>query len=331
MRTAICSLLLLAVGNATDNPALRGPSLGLVFDPSSRSVRPVLGLPGAATIGEPLTIPFPLRSAAAAHRGGFVLAQDRTDGGVVEITVSASRKLSGVMAAPDQILFSPSAVTAGLYHQGRRVIEVLRGLPDHPALAASFDLTALPGMPSALAVSDDGLVLAACPTGPDSAAVYVLGKGGPPAPALSLRRAAAVAFLGVSHDALVADAVANLIYRVHDAGGATSIAVIAGVAEGILAPVALASSLDGKQVVVANAGGTSPVVLNLRDGTATSVSCTCQASGVEPMAGNAVFRLTAAWQPQVWLLDAEGPKPRALFVPSYRAPLRRLHRETGDQ
>ncbi len=34
--------------------ALNGPSLGLIFDPASVSIRPVLGIPGAASIGAPL-------------------------------------------------------------------------------------------------------------------------------------------------------------------------------------------------------------------------------------------------------------------------------------
>ncbi len=322
MKSAVCWLLLVGAANGwgrgapgagqETGSAVRGPWLGLVFDEAARSVRPVLGLPGAATLGAALKAPFALERAVAAHRAAFALGVDGRDGAVILITGAGARKLRGVAAAPGEIVFSPSASTAALYYGDRDVIEVVRGLPEHPEVAGSLDAAVLPGPLSALAVSDDGLVLAGCQAGPDSAVVYRFRLRRQSGAVLSGRRVAAIAFVGSSEDALVADAAAHLVYRLRNGGGA---AVIAGAAEGISAPVALGASVDGKRAAVANGGGGPVLVLDLQSGAATPVACACKVSEVEPMAGNAVFRLTDASQPRMWVLDADGGHPRVVFVP----------------
>lgn len=335
MKTALCVLLLLAassvqawekLGTAPDpsEPAdlatgLRGPVLGLAFDASLKSVRPVLGFPGAATLGAPLSVRFPLERVFPAHRGGFALAVDQTDGAVVQITAAGVRKPVGVTGAPDQVVFSPSTMTAALYRADRGVVEVVRHLPEAPMLAASLNLSALPGPVSALAVSDAGLVVAACRTGSDSETVFVFAPGRTMFSVLSVRRAAAIAFLGSSDDALVADAEANVVYRIHGAAGRAAITVLAGAAEGVSAPVALAASADGRRAVIANGGGAPVLLLDVETGGAKTISCACRITAAEPMAGNAVFRLTGPDQSPMWLLDADPPNPRVLFVPPPKA------------
>ena len=296
--------------------ALVGPSLGFVFDTTAKSVRPLLGLAGAAVQGAPLSVPFALDRAEAAQRGAFVLGIDRADSAVIEITAAGARKLSGIATAPDRVVFSPSASTAALYHRDRAVVEVVEGLPRRTALAASLNVAALPQSVSALAVSDDGLVLAASPTGPETFAVFAVGKHRSAVSILTVGRVAGMAFLGTSDDALVADGSANLIYRLRD--GAAPV-VIAGIGEGVSAPIALATSADGRRAVVANDGGAPLVLLDLVNRSASPASCPCRVATVEPMAGNAVFRVTDAAEPVIWILDADLPTPRFLFVPAAEA------------
>jgi hypothetical protein len=335
MKTALCVLSLLAVSGAwaskKEGPdpdprdredfatALHGPVLGLVFDAAARNVRPVLGFPGAATLGAPLAVPFAFENAFPAHRGGFALVVDQADGAVVQITATGVRKPAGVAAAPDKVVFSPSNVTAALYHADRGVVEVVRHLPAAPALTASLNLAALPGPLSALAVSDAGLVVAACRAAGDSDAVFVFAPGRAMFSVLSVRRIAGIAFLGSSADALVGDAAANVIYRIHGAAAGAAITVVAGAAEGVSVPVALAASADGKRAVIANSGPAPVLVLNLETGEAKTAACSCRIAAAEPMAGNAVFRLTGPDQSPMWLLDADPPNPRVMFVPPHKA------------
>ena len=296
--------------------ALAGPSLGFVFDPVSKSVRPLLGLASAAMRGAPLQVPFALDRAEAAQRGAFVLGIDQADSAVIAITTAGAQKLSGISAAPDTVVFSPSATAAALYHRDRAVVEILEGLPHRAALAASLNVAALPQSVTALAVSDDGLVLAASPTGPDAVVVYAVGRHRAAAPVLTVGRVAGMTFLGSSEDALVADGAANLVYRLRD--GAAPV-VIAGVGEGISTPIVLAASADGKRAMVANDGGAPLVLLDLVNRSASKASCPCRVSAAEPMAGNAVFRVTADSEPVMWILDADLPAPRFLFVPAAEA------------
>jgi hypothetical protein len=296
--------------------ALEGPSLGFAIDPASKMVRPLLGLAGAAVQGAPLNVPFALDRAEAAQRGAFVLGIDQADSAVIEITTAGAHKLSGITAAPDAVVFSPSASAAALYHRNRAVVEVLEGLPHRTAVAASLNLAVLPQSVSALAVSDDGLVLAASVTGPDTVTVYAVGRHRAAAPILTVGRVAGMTFLGSSDDAVVADGAANLVYRLRH--GVAPV-VIAGSGEGVSEPLALAASADGKRAVVANDGGAPLVLLDLVNRSASKASCPCRVSAAEPMAGNAVFRVTAESEPLLWILDADLPAPRFLFVPAAEA------------
>ena len=295
---------------------LTGPSLGFVFDSSAKTVRPLFGLAGAAWQGDPLNLPFALERAQVAQRGGFVLGIDPTDSSVVAITAAGAHQLTGICAAPDAIAFSPSASAAALYHRDRAVVEVVAGLPGRAVLLASLNVASLPLPVSALAVSDDGLVLAASSTGPDTVVLYEVGQHRAAAPVLTVGRAAGMTFLGASEQALAVDGAANLVYRLRY--GAAPV-VIAGVGEGVTAPIALAASADGKRALVANGGGAPLVLLDLANGSATRASCPCKVSTAEPMAGNAVFRVTAEGDPLLWILDADFAAPRFLFVPAAEA------------
>jgi hypothetical protein len=95
--------------------------------------------------------------------------------------------------------------------------------------------------------------------------------------------------------------------------------VIAGPGEGIREPAAVAVSADGKRAVVASGADAPAVVLDLESRSAAPVACGCKATEAEPMAGNAVFRLTADSEPVMWVLEAGGPHPRLLFVPAAKA------------
>jgi hypothetical protein len=315
MRTALSALLFLAVcpvwAADQNSTGMRGPWLGMLFDPASGSLRPLRGLPGAATVGPALALAAPLDRVRAAQRGGYALGLDRTGGAVVEVTAFGTRKLAGVAPAPDEIVFSPSGTRAALYYSAEGTVQVVAGFPSAPARGALLDFSTLPGALAALAVSDDGLVLAACFTGADSAAIYAASKMRPAAPVFTARSVSALAFVGASRDALVADSAANLVYRLRD----SSAAIVAGAGEGISRPVALASTEDGRRAVVANSGGAPLVVLDLEGGTSRTLACACHTALAEPLAGNAVFRLTATGASQLWLLDAERTEPRLFFVP----------------
>ena len=174
---------------------------GYVFDGARREVRPILGIPGASTIGEALDFGFAVAAAYVAPRqdAALVTAADGTvhlfqiqSGSAVELV------LNGFATAPERVVFSPSGTAAALYHSGS--IEILNGLTHSPIVTTGFELTTA-GVPKSMALSDDGaLLLLASGRSVELFASranlgVLAGTAGP----------AAVTFAPGTHDAAVAD------------------------------------------------------------------------------------------------------------------------------
>src|SRR5215831_9744405 len=73
MATTIRRILIVAAAGALwvqgQEPArLSGPVIGFVFDGSARALRPILGIPGASLVGNPLDVGFALESGFVAPR-----------------------------------------------------------------------------------------------------------------------------------------------------------------------------------------------------------------------------------------------------------------------
>ena len=121
-------VLLAAAGCAGENSQLSGPVSGYVFDGARREVRPILGIPGASTIGEALDFGFAVSAAYVAPRqdAALVTAADGTvhlfqiqSGSAVELV------LNGFATAPERVVFSSSdtaarTVSLGLYRDPQR-------------------------------------------------------------------------------------------------------------------------------------------------------------------------------------------------------------------
>jgi hypothetical protein len=71
-------------------------------------------------------------------------------------------------------------------------------------------------------------------------------------------------------------------------------------------PVAVSVSADGKRVFVASASGeiASAELIDGGVGSLTRTRCECAITGIQPLNGSAVFRLTEITRSPMWLLDA---------------------------
>src|SRR5260370_20859567 len=68
-------VLALAAASTVAYPAsLEGPRMGMVFDSSMRAIRPILGIPGAAVMGDPLKTILDLRRVAISPQQYYALA-----------------------------------------------------------------------------------------------------------------------------------------------------------------------------------------------------------------------------------------------------------------
>ncbi len=308
MKRILIALILAVSNGSAEGPAVRGPVLGYFFDPGAAALRPILGIPGAATLGQPLDLGELIQKAVVSPNGELALAVAASD-----FRVLAVRLPSGAVEAcqcprgPDRIVFSPDGNLAALYYASESSITVLRGAKSEGA----FDLSLMPGKPTALAVSDSGAVLAAFTSSESSGTVHFFEPGGEPRLTLSLSRASALAFLPGSTDALVADDMENRLYLLRDPGGRAEAALVASASDGINGPVAVLAA-GGQRALTANAR--SVTITDLLAGTSSVVECGCAPDDLQPLK-DSVYRITRPAPGPIWLLDSQPAGSSAAFVP----------------
>lgn len=297
---------------------IQGPQLGYVFDSAKGALRPILGIPGAAVLGEPLAAGVALRTVAISPLENYVLAvAGEHNQAMVFATGQAALTpvmVEGADPGADRIVISVGGKAAALYYQNANKIELVSGLPGAPKVSSEFYLSR-GQMLTALAVGDDGhTVLTAA-----GSAVFQVTAGGEVPVLADLDHVTAIT-IPAAGTAFVADSGNNQIHRVRGIGGGIETDVIAGPKEGISAPVAVAASQDGSRLFVANSKPGSVSIIALKSGTTGStVACACDPSGLQRLAGNEAFRLTEMSSQPMWMLDAGGSEPRVLFVPAEAA------------
>ena len=118
-----------------------GPVSGIVFDRASRQLRPVLGIPGASLLGDPIVLGVDAASAwvAPLQNAAFVAASDgKLHWFRFEAGRSSEIPVGEGIAAPQAVIFSPFG-NRGRPSQ-RESGAVIKGLPDAPAPAGNVEL-----------------------------------------------------------------------------------------------------------------------------------------------------------------------------------------------
>ena len=162
--TAASALLGLALASGLcaqgepDSRVLRGPVIGLVDDETA-GIRPILGIPGAATLGPALLARTGLASVALAPDHDYVLAiltEGRQVVIVSNLSTAPNAAVLDVPADPSRIVFSPSGDAAALFYADTARVAAITGLPGSPAISWTLDLAGMQGGLTALAISDGG-------------------------------------------------------------------------------------------------------------------------------------------------------------------------------
>jgi hypothetical protein len=347
----------LCAAQGTSGHAMNGPSLGLVFESDSAAIRPVLGIPGAATLGVALSPGFALDRAVVAPGGDFALAlaKDNFRLALIRAGGAAQWLAPATGEAPDLIAFSPGGSAAALYYGTSGRLMVLSGLRGQTPQVEEVAPASLPAAPSLVAVSEDGTSLLLAISEGDATAVYYLPAvqaASPGVPAGGNRQesisasvrtrntfaqrlgtfqsVSALSFAGTSFDALLADGKANAVYLIQDASGAAQISTLGSAQDGLAQPAAV-EAMDAVRVLVVNAGAANLTIL-ARDGApAVSIQCGCKPAVLSQMAGNSVYRLTEPSKGPMWLLDAGGTEARILAVPPDRSQSAAAARMKGVQ
>jgi hypothetical protein len=283
----------------TPQGEIGGPALGLVFDGDTAAVRALTGIPAAATLGPAVADAAGLRNVIVSARRGYAIGIDAA-GAAMLVTPTGRTAIAGAGAA--RIALSASGSAAAVY-RSEGSVDVVAGLPEAPRVLRSV---AMAGAPDALAVSDDGSAVIALTRerrGWDT--VSWIGADGTATPMYRARRIEGIAFLEGSGAALVAEPQA--VKLVGPGFGAQALA------DGLEGVVAAAASADGRRIAITMRSG-EVAVLDRASGTRVSAICSCAPAALDALRGNAVFRLNETGNGPLWLLDADGPQPRILFV-----------------
>jgi hypothetical protein len=195
-------------------------------------------------------------------------------------------------------------------------MQALWGLPDRAAVR-DIDLSALSPAPAALAVSDDGALVAIA--GPE--AVWAIDTEGSSFQLALPGSTVALSFRGGSHD-LVAVSSTGDVHLVRRPGPDPEYRLIYAGDPATAAPVAAQFSASGSHAYIVTEGGRISTI-EISTGASSSISCRCRATTLEPMNSRNLFRLTSpgqTGQSVLMLFDAAGSEPTVWFVPPALAP-----------
>jgi hypothetical protein len=318
--------ILICAASALAADGLYGPVLGMMPELRNGALRPIRGIPGSATIGDPVALGDGNSVLAVSSRQniGFVKGTDGTRIVSLSADGTALSTDSGLPAAfqPGAAVFSPAGTAAVLYDGAGAAFWWRQHTAVH------LDISRLPDTPAKLAVSDGADPLIAGTLSGNARSLFVLGTGGyrivP-----GFGEVSDVTFLGSGADIAVADSALKQVSIVRDGLSASAPELLLALADAPDAPISLASSADGAllAVLVAHRPLQAPAkrsstrkfvlgVLHVADRQWTPVECDCIPDSLVPLRGNAVFRLTRRIDQPVWILDADLGTPRVLFVPA---------------
>jgi len=242
----------LAFGQAP--PTNSGPALGFVPASIASQLQPILGIPGASRLGDPIALANTVTNIYLAPGQTYALAaQGPSDpvalvilrvAGVMQTNLSLSA-LPGALAKPDLVAFSPLGQSAALYSQAAGRIQVFAGLPNAPRLSQQISFADTVAL---LAVSDDAhAVLISDGLGN----AYSLAQNAAPAPIYHTTEISVLAFVPQTHDAIICDPVADI--------------------------AAVAQAVDGIQMIVPPASGCQPQGATVTsDGKTILLACPAQ-------------------------------------------------------
>jgi hypothetical protein len=300
-------------GAASQATVPGGAQLGLVWSTADATLRPLIGVPGATQVGAALFPAGSYATAAFSAQSQTALLIDPKGNlqSMVLPSVSPQTVAQGVPAGAS-IVFSPKGAYAVVFTPGGTSALTLSGLQQSPT-ANSVQV----GAPVvAAAISDAGTLLVATSVAGNSVSVTASSASGSRSTVATLAGYGGMTFLPGLEDILLSDSAANTLARYRN-GSAT---VLATHANGLNQPFAVAASLDDRWAVAADRADANLIRIDLTGVAAPATStCACSPTRLTALLGNAVFELAAPGAAPGWMIEADDPAARMLFIPPARS------------
>jgi hypothetical protein len=310
----ICATLAAMAAPANAQPgAFDTPMAGFVFSPGSRSVRPLVGIPGSAYLGA--AVLNEINQAWIAPAGKWALVTTATHSAFVRglsQLAPAEYAADGVIDVVDRVAWNADASFAVLYSSSSGRLQHVSLTGGQVSVDYPLDLTPW-GVPTTLAIDPAGRRMA---FGIPGAGVYVIDGAQSPALLASMARPASIAFSDTGRLYAV-DAETRRIVEFGADLNPSEFAVVEAVDGVEFEPVGLAVSGTGKYLMVTDRGTATVRVYETATQTLTdTIRLDFAPSHMQRLSTGATFLLNRA-RGKEWLLllDATGA-PRVYFVPA---------------
>jgi hypothetical protein len=247
-------------------------------------------------------------------RGGYaLLTSPAGDISLALLPGGQPAPLTAAFSTSQHLALSPGGSAAVVFADDKRSALVFTHVPEAPQLQQ----IQLPpqGAITNICVSDSGLLLLALDNGAAGVLISSISANGTVQQVANIARYGDMRFIASSNDVLIADAGQNTVWSAKNVAAGTTLLPIASAADGVLAPVAVASSWDGGWALIADQAGTLLRVSLTGQGPAVSAKCQCNPSLLVPLWGNATFQITPLATAPLWLYEGDAAMPRAVFVP----------------
>ncbi|HWB99536.1 MAG TPA: hypothetical protein VG672_22665 [Bryobacteraceae bacterium] len=307
------------------------PFLGYIPGSAPNQLRPLLGIPGAARVGQALLFPDSVTLLHLSPQDRYALVEQSPDspigiallapdrihlsaGGTADpISVST---LPHALPAADLAAFSPSGSACVLYSSASGRLQVWSGLPDSPRLALDAAASDWGVEPRLLAVSDDARALLAADA---SGRIYLLPAGASPVPLHTSPAVSALTFLPAGADAVVADRSLNTLVLLRQVNGNFSLAPLASESDGLAEPDFAEATADARAVLVASADHTRLWEVPLSSGSPVSIDLPISPASLHRLPG-AAFLLSSAENQPAWIFEGQPDHSSVYFVPNEVSP-----------
>ena len=299
---------------------IRPPQSGFLWDASLQAIRPVLGLPGAWTLGPAMDLGMPVLGARFSPDNSFALIA--SDSGVAVVTGWNAGKVAVVPVenalAADLMTLNDTGTTALLYSKIQRSVQWLEGLPGNPAVVRTFSLADLGGDVTAMAMNRGGnLALIGVASDANTGSLHKLRVRG----ALGFvgnTHAASIVFAQNDRDAYLTDSAAGTLMLETDGQG---LSVLADGSSGLQQPGAL--QIVGGSLLIASASNLT--CFDIGHGSASAAALPAPATQIDRFGTDGMFQLNPAGRGPVYILDGsslkDGCAPAVLFIPPDQAPI----------